>query len=179
MSKLLILDLDGTIRRTKSGEKFINTPEDQELIPEADKSIRKYAKEGWLIVGCSNQGGVEHGFKSMKNCIKEQQITLQICPHLNQIFIAPSNNQCIAIYNDYGYQYSHWKLENGWAINLNNFDEKWESSGFRKPNTGMIEAIRLIYKDYRELLFIGDMESDRLCAEAAGIEFIQAQDWWG
>ncbi|WP_414755593.1 hypothetical protein [Anabaena sp. CCY 9910] len=46
--KLLILDLDGTVRRPKSGAKFINTPLDQEIIPEAAKAIAFYKSEGYI-----------------------------------------------------------------------------------------------------------------------------------
>ena len=63
MTNILILDMDGTVRIKKGGTPgdikagFISHPEDQEIIPGAAKAIEVYAKEGWLIVGCSNQGG--------------------------------------------------------------------------------------------------------------------------
>ncbi|NDJ25953.1 hypothetical protein GS682_31100 [Nostoc sp. B(2019)] len=39
MTKILFLDLDGTIRRTKSGTTFINKPENQEIIPGVQEAI--------------------------------------------------------------------------------------------------------------------------------------------
>lgn len=39
MTKILFLDLDGTVRRTKSGATFINDPLDQELIPGVEEAI--------------------------------------------------------------------------------------------------------------------------------------------
>lgn len=54
MTKLLLLDLDGTIRQTKSAKKFINTPTDQEPIPGAIEAIDKYASDEYLIIGFSN-----------------------------------------------------------------------------------------------------------------------------
>lgn len=60
MSKLLMLDCDGTIRRSKSGATFINDPLDQEIIPEAADAIAHYHNQGWVIVGITNQGGVAY-----------------------------------------------------------------------------------------------------------------------
>ncbi len=45
--KILLLDLDGTIRRPTSG-KFIEAPNDQEPIEGAIKTIEIYHQEGWL-----------------------------------------------------------------------------------------------------------------------------------
>lgn len=39
MSKILFLDLDGTVRKSKSGATFINDPYDQELIPGVEEAI--------------------------------------------------------------------------------------------------------------------------------------------
>lgn len=50
--KLLILDLDGTVRIKKGGvigefeSGFIDSPEDQEIIPGAMSAIKKYHSEG-------------------------------------------------------------------------------------------------------------------------------------
>ena len=47
--KILFLDLDGTVRKTKSGATFINDPYDQELIPGVENAIARY--KGWKIFG--------------------------------------------------------------------------------------------------------------------------------
>ena len=52
-NKILFLDLDGTVRRTKSGATFINDPYDQELIPGVEEAIARY--HNWLIIGITNQ----------------------------------------------------------------------------------------------------------------------------
>lgn len=67
--KLLILDLDGTVRCPKSGAKFINDPLDQEIIPEAGIAIADYKSQGWIIVGATNQGGVAAGHKQLEDAI--------------------------------------------------------------------------------------------------------------
>jgi D-glycero-D-manno-heptose 1,7-bisphosphate phosphatase len=40
--KILFLDLDGTVRKTKSGATFINDPYDQELIVGVEGAIALY-----------------------------------------------------------------------------------------------------------------------------------------
>jgi D-glycero-D-manno-heptose 1,7-bisphosphate phosphatase len=56
--KILFLDLDGTIRETKSGAKFINDPYDQKAIDGANTACDQYHKKGWNLIGITNQGGV-------------------------------------------------------------------------------------------------------------------------
>ncbi|WP_196517672.1 hypothetical protein [Nostoc sp. WHI] len=49
MKKILFLHLDGTVRRTKSGATFINTPKDQEIIPGVQDAIAlKMNNAPWL-----------------------------------------------------------------------------------------------------------------------------------
>lgn len=59
----LCVDLDGTVRRYKSGE-FISGPSDLELFPDAEAKLWEYRDDGFLIIGVSNQGGVAHGHKT-------------------------------------------------------------------------------------------------------------------
>ena len=46
MEKLLILDKDGTLVRPKSGNEFVQHPEDQELLPGVVEAIARYAANG-------------------------------------------------------------------------------------------------------------------------------------
>ena len=57
MTKLLLLDLDNTVRETISGATFINDPFDQRLILGAAETIARYKSQFWQIIGISNQGG--------------------------------------------------------------------------------------------------------------------------
>jgi D-glycero-D-manno-heptose 1,7-bisphosphate phosphatase len=56
--KLLVLDKDGTITKTRSGQTFVRHPQDQELIPGVAEAIAQYIADGWTIAIASNQGGV-------------------------------------------------------------------------------------------------------------------------
>ena len=55
--RLLLLDLDGTVRESASGAKFINKPDDQVLIDGALKAIRAYQSAGWAYKprGCRSR----------------------------------------------------------------------------------------------------------------------------
>lgn len=90
-TKLLILDMDGTVRRPKSGAKFINDPLDQEIIPEAQRAIASYKAQGYIIVGATNQGGVAAGHKQLEDAIQEQYQTLRLCPEIHHIYFCPDN----------------------------------------------------------------------------------------
>jgi len=91
MTKILFLDLDGTVRETKSGATFINKPDDQKLIEGVQETISNY--DGWRIIGITNQGGVATGFKSLKSCLLEQAQTLQLLPRMERIYFCPDNGE--------------------------------------------------------------------------------------
>jgi D-glycero-D-manno-heptose 1,7-bisphosphate phosphatase len=57
MTKLLILDKDGTIVRPASGCEWVQHPTDQELIPGVTEAISQSKSDGWEIAIASNQGG--------------------------------------------------------------------------------------------------------------------------
>ncbi|NHC34431.1 hypothetical protein [Scytonema millei] len=88
-NRLLLLDLDGTVRATKSGATFINDPCDQQIIPEAQNAIARYSSLGWAIVGITNQASVAFGFKTFQDAVKEQQITLELVPEMSTIYFCP------------------------------------------------------------------------------------------
>lgn len=53
--------MEGTIIRTKSGEKFSKTVDDWQFIPGVLPSIKRFAEGGYLICIVSNEGGIEMG----------------------------------------------------------------------------------------------------------------------
>ncbi len=84
---LLLIDMDGTLREPLSGQQYFQHPQDQRIIAGAEIAIGAY-KDDWIIVGITNQGGVAAGHKSMQECIKEQQYTLELLP-LREIYFCP------------------------------------------------------------------------------------------
>lgn len=157
MTKILFLDLDGTVRRTKSGATFINDLYDQELIPGVEDAIARY--HDWVIVGVTNQGGVAS--KSISDCIAEQYRTLELLPSMERIYFCPHVQEC-------------------WLVTRKDVDKLIESTprDYRKPETGMIDiALLYLKKPPTKILMVGDHTEDEQCAKNAGIEFIWAEDW--
>ncbi|NES69248.1 MAG: HAD hydrolase-like protein [Okeania sp. SIO2D1] len=166
---LLLLDMDGTIRKPKSTSKFINTPEDQMPINGAIQAVQHFHKKNYLIIGCTNQGGVGAGYKSLEDCIEEQQFTLKIFPEILKILFCPDfdGNQLAVVYSDFCSN-----LLEREKIDYADF------SSFRKPSPGMLEyAIQTHDVDTSQILFVGDRPEDQQAAEAAGIKFCPAEVW--
>jgi len=59
--KAIIFDLDGTLRKSKSGRKYPLVKEDIEIIPGTKKKIKKLKEDGFFLFGVSNQSGVHSG----------------------------------------------------------------------------------------------------------------------
>ena len=66
MNKLLILDKDGTLTTTVSGEKFVQSPIDQKVIPGMDSALVYAKKQRYVIAVASNQGGLTSSPPSLR-----------------------------------------------------------------------------------------------------------------
>lgn len=181
MTKILFLDLDGTVRKTKSGKTFINDPVDQCLIDGVGEALNHYSTKGWHIVGITNQGGVAAGFKSLDSAIAEQHVTLTLCPQIKSIYFCPDmeGNQCFYV-NQEGRTvavHEHWKKyadligtyrkPNAGMLWLASQHENWESVPAATPHK------------FSDDWMIGDRQEDFECAKAAGINFMWADVWQG
>jgi len=90
VNKALILDYDGTLRKTKSGADYPLTPEDVEILPNRKEVLKQYKAEGYLLLGVSNQSGVVKGVLTDEVCracfertnqLLGQKIEYVFCPH--------------------------------------------------------------------------------------------------
>jgi D-glycero-D-manno-heptose 1,7-bisphosphate phosphatase len=150
----LCLDLDGTVRRSKSGKQFHEGLDDIELMPGIERIIGKYRQMGWLILGISNQAGVAWGYKTPDQVYEEMMHTLSLfqenpfhlikqCYHDGKGHVEPFNYRSLC----------------------------------RKPDIGMLalmehEAFNAGHViDWNESLFVGDRPEDEECAKNAGIKF--------
>jgi histidinol-phosphate phosphatase family protein len=61
VNKALILDYDGCLRRTRSGDKYPVDPDDVEVLPGRSDVLRKFQKAGYRLLGASNQSGIAKG----------------------------------------------------------------------------------------------------------------------
>lgn len=166
--KILFLDCDGTIRKPKSRAKFINSPEDQILIDGVEKALEKHKKQGFKIIGITNQAGIAAGHKSMGDAVKEQLITLRLAPQLDSILFCPDFEglECWKVYLPQE------------AMQISGLYEEIDLIQYRKPSPGMIEYCLIENKcDRNECWMIGDRPEDEECARNAGINFLPADIW--
>ena len=167
MSKILFLDLDGTVRKSKSGATFINDPYDQELIDGVEDAIARY--HDYKIIGVTNQGGVIAGHKSLENCFEEQRQTLKLLPQMSLLLFCTDNGDTM-------FRLSQRALEmHGMPIMTNRSNH---FGNFRKPNSGMIVfGMKYSREKLEEILMVGDRSEDQECAANANIPFMWAEDW--
>lgn len=172
--KLLLLDLDGTVREPILGNKFISSPRDQKLIDGVEEALSRY--EDWKIVGVTNQGGVAAGHKTLDEARIEQEVTLELIPQLKCIYFCPDyeGELCYKVGRGTiaGYKRSQFP-------NLVVSGELLYQS-FRKPGSGMLMlAIDQANAFSGEYLMVGDRPEDEAAALAANVPFIWAHDWRG
>lgn len=159
----LCLDLDGTIRYSKSG-KFISGPDDIVLFEGVEAKLWEYREKGYLIFGVSNQGGVAFGLKTPVQEVAEIEATIA----LFEIGKCPFHaiKTC-------------WHHEKGKHPILGH------RSLFRKPDIGMLalcefEAFNAGYVvDWDNSIFVGDRPEDQECARRAAISFQWAWEFFG
>jgi D-glycero-D-manno-heptose 1,7-bisphosphate phosphatase len=157
----LCLDLDGTVRVTKSGKDFPEHTLDWKLNDGMEAIIRKYKYDGFVIIGISNQAGVAHGFKSLNEVDAENM-------HLHNLFggTHPFNLILFAPCHDKG------KIE---PFNVRSF--------LRKPEIGMLAAAEhRMFRcgtiiDWDKSIMVGDREEDKECAANAGIKFYHINEF--
>lgn len=156
----LCLDLDGTVRRSKSGSTFIKNFNDIELIPGIEKVIWFYRNKEFLIFGVSNQAGVAHGYK----------LPMEVENELSATFNLFQRNPFHAVKQCYFDAAGHIAPYNTRSL-------------FRKPAYGMLAQLEAesyisgYAVNWDESIFVGDRPEDRKCADAAGINFMSAEDF--
>lgn len=141
--KALLLDYDGTLRRTKSGEKYPRHPDDIEILPGRVERLRAHLAQGYKLLGVSNQGAVAKGDLTVDdaracfartNELLGLDIDVSFCPH------EPAPISC------------------------------WCRKPMPGMAVAFIEQHKL---DRAQTLMIGDMTSDRTFATRAGVRFVE------
>lgn len=144
----LLLDYDGTLRRTKSGAKYPLTPDDIEALPGRAEALQRAIAQGYKLFGVSNQSAVSKGELTEEtaracfartNALLGVDIEVSFCPHEP----APINCWCR-------------KPMPGMAVDL-------------------IERHRL---DRAQTLMVGDMTTDKTFATRAGIRFVHEAEFF-
>lgn len=164
--KILFLDLDGTVRRTKSGATFINDPYDQELIPGVEEAIACYQE--WKIIGVTNQGGVGAGYKSLESCILEQRQTINLLPQMSLLLFCTDNGETMY----------RIVVQSGASNKIPALCKSTSFGNFRKPGPGMVNfGLNYFGEKPKQVLMVGDRPEDQQCAANASIPFMRAEEW--
>ncbi len=144
-AKGLLLDVDGTIRQTKSGEIYPTDADDIEILPGRRERLQQWLDDGWKLFFVSNQSGVSSGKLSLQTAQACFDRTIELlglpvtdvafCPHP----AFPAGCFC------------------------------------RKPMPGMGIALACTHGlDPKQLVMVGDMTSDQAFAEAVGAVYHDA-----
>jgi histidinol-phosphate phosphatase family protein len=146
----LLLDVDGTIRKTRSGELYPRHPDDIELLPGRRQRLEPLVRDGVKLFFVSNQSGVASGkvsLQAVQACFLRTAELLGLpvaeiafCPHP----AFPVGCFC------------------------------------RKPGPGLgVYLIERHGLDLRRLTMVGDMDSDAEFARGLGIPYADAATFFG
>ena len=154
-SKALILDYDGTLRVTKSGDKWPTSPEDIEILPGRAEVLKRYKDEGYLLLGASNQSGVSRK------------------PGEKGYLTADMAAACL--------HYTHEGLGVEFDGVLFAVDRGGPPQTFwRKPHSGMGAVLFEKFKLDPDLcISVGDQTSDATFASRCGFNFVDADSFFG
>lgn len=151
---LYIFDKDGTLVQDVDGKRPPNTLDEQKPFPDVLAKCQSLIKDGHLLAVASNQGGVAFG---MMTAMQAHVLVQQITTYIGAITYA------VCVTHPTGKKKSARR-----------------ESHFRKPDGGMIEYLMdAIGVLPAETVYIGDMDSDQQAAEAAGVKFEWAKDFFG
>ncbi len=152
--KAIILDLDGTVRETKTGIGWPRTPDEVHVLDGCGDVLRAKLAEGYRLLGATNQSGINRKDDDPKY-VSEANVVACIeatCKGLGvdiEVLYAPDRG---------GPPNTYW----------------------RKPCPGMGVVFIEKYKlDPAQCILVGDMKSDKTFAERCGFQFEWADAFFG
>jgi D-glycero-D-manno-heptose 1,7-bisphosphate phosphatase len=187
--KLAILDKDGTLTTTASGETFVQSPEDQVVLPGVAKKLIAMAADGWEFAIASNQGGVAAGHKTLQSAFDEVRYCIKLLPvKIREAFICPDfeGNRCFLIDEEGEYPMIEASIQMegcraGWRYDLtvdgvlpDEVIGKCRKSD-KSDGAGMLRLAARHGAD--EVIMIGDRPEDKVSAKHFGCEFVDARFW--
>lgn len=160
LKRVLYLDLDGTVRWGKDElGRFVNGPNDVRVFDEVPKLLAHYRRQGWRIIGISNQGGVALGIMTMEQC---------------SAAMLETHKQAGEAFDKISFCTHHPDAK----------DRELAVCWCRKPRVGLVITAALeLAAQHNEYypphlsLFVGDRPEDQECAAGGNIPFKWAADW--
>lgn len=148
VNKAVILDYDGTLRRTKTGNKYPVTPDDIEILPGVSEKLESLKQEGYLLLGASNQSGVAKNNPPMAvahECFKQ-------------------TNSLVGVDIDYDFDYS----PAGPIVS-------WHRKPMPGMGVDFIWKYKL---DPSKTVYVGDLTTDKTFAKRCRFEFVHADEFF-
>jgi HAD superfamily hydrolase (TIGR01662 family) len=148
--KGLLLDVDGTLRRTKSGELFPRSADDVEMIPGRRDILRLWLDAGYRLFLVSNQSGIASGKLTRAEADAAFARTVKLLDlEVTEIAYCPHPSFPVGCY-------------------------------CRKPMPGLAALLMRRHGLAREgLVMVGDMESDAAFAANLGIRYVDQAIFFG
>ncbi|MGI8424603.1 MAG: HAD-IIIA family hydrolase [Chloroflexota bacterium] len=156
--RALFVDLDGTVRSTKTGRPHPVKAWDQRIRSGVKEKLAEYRQNGYAIVGVTNQGGVAYGLLTEADVVS-------INAYLSQKLLPDTFD--LILYCPY---------------HANGRVERYrQDAECRKPKPGMaFDARDQLDLDLATSIMVGDMSSDKEFAANAGIgAYHDAGDFFG
>lgn len=153
--QLIIFDKDGTLTTKRGGgdPPIPNHVDEQIALPGVVEKCDELRAQGHTLAIASNQGGVAFGYLSYTEACR-------LVAHAADLIKADLWELC-----------QHHPKATG---------RLGHECPRRKPAPGMLLSImRATGFDAADTIMVGDMESDKQAAEAAGVRFVWAKDFFG
>jgi len=148
-NKAILFDYDGTLRQTKNADSLYPTdPSDIEILPGRTEKINELKKEGYIILGVSNQSGVAKGvltYEMADKCFKK-------------------TNELLGV--DIDYRFCSHKVPP-----ITCYCRK-PGVGFG------VEFIEKYKLDPSQCIMVGDMKSDETFAKRCGFKFVHVDKFF-
>jgi len=155
---LYIFDKDGTLIENQFSDRPANSPGEQVPLPGVVIRLADLREQGHTLAIATNQGGVAWGFISLSQAYRLVWDAAEKCGGMDAVSVCPYDARAIGARSRPSYACENDR---------------------RKPGPGMILGLarRLGYA-LDDVVFVGDQESDRQAAQAAGVRFEWAQDFF-
>ncbi|MEO7326947.1 MAG: aldo/keto reductase [Minicystis sp.] len=150
VEKGLLLDVDGTLRKTKSGENYPRTPEDIEILPGRREVLERWVARGYKLFFVSNQSGIagESVSREAVEACFTKTVELLGLP-VEEVAYCPHSAFPVGCF-------------------------------CRKPLPGLGVWLMNRHRLAREhLVMVGDLGSDQGFAKALGVKYLTAEELFG
>ena len=147
-NKALILDYDGNLRDSTGSQDYPTKTSEVKLLPNRKEKIDEYAAAGYILAGVSNQSGVHKGILSHQTAIDCFEKTNELLGHDIDFQFCPHQSNPPSCY-------------------------------CRKPQSGLAVLLIEKYKlNPKDVIFVGDMTTDRTFAQRLGFQYFHPDQFF-